>query len=144
MGRRRRSRELAVQVLFQLEYNTEEPDVSFNLVCDNFDSPKQIRPFALKLVLGVCEHRDALDNLIRGASENWRLERMPFLDRSILRLAIYEMIFVEDVPPKVSIDEAVEMGKKFGSKDSGGFLNGVLDKVYKTLMQQDRLKHGIC
>ena len=120
MGRRRRSRELAVQVLFQLEFHTDNPEKSFDLICENFESPKGIRPYARELVQGVYEHRAELDDLIREASENWRLERMPFLDRSILRMAVYEILFVSDVPPKVSIDEAVELGKRYGGKDSGG------------------------
>ena len=140
MGRRRRSRELAVQVLFQLEFHTDNPEKSFDLICENFESPKGIRPYARELVQGVCEHRAELDDLIREASENWRLERMPFLDRSILRMAVYEILFVSDVPPKVSIDEAVELGKRYGGKDSGGFLNGVLDRIFKNLSERGRLK----
>jgi len=139
MGPRRRSRELAVQVLFQLEFNTDKSERSFDLICENFESPKGVRPYALQLVQGVCEQRSELDALIRKASENWRLERMPFLDRSILRLAVYEILFISDVPPKVSIDEAVELGKKYGGEDSSGFLNGVLDRIFQTLSDQGRL-----
>lgn len=94
-------------------------------------------PFSRQLVLGVCEKRKEVDVLIRNASKNWRLERMSRLDRCILRLAAFEMSFLEDIPPKVSIDEALEIGKKFGSEDSGRFINGVLDNIYNTLVQQD-------
>ena len=78
--------------------------------------------------------------MISQASKNWRLDRMPLLDKCILRLAAFEILFMEDIPPKVSIDEAVEMGKKFGGKDSGSFLNGVLDNIYNNLVQEGRLK----
>ncbi|SPD76204.1 N utilization substance protein B homolog [uncultured Desulfobacterium sp.] len=141
MGKRRQGRELAIQALFHLEYNPDNhPDKAFDLICDNFDSLESIRPFSRHLVLGVCEKRDQLDELIRNASKNWRLERMSVLDRCILRLAAFEILFMEDVPPKVSIDEALEMGKKFGSEDSSSFINGILDNIYNTLREQGLLK----
>lgn len=140
MGRRRLARELAVQVLFHLEFSPNDCHEAFGLICDHFHSPESVRPFSSQLVRGVCENRDDLDALIVGASKNWRLERMARLDKCILRLASFEMLFMKDVPPKVSIDEAVEMGKKFGGDDSGSFINGVLDNIYNTLLQQGRLK----
>ena len=78
--------------------------------------------------------------MISRASRNWRLERMLHIDKCILRLAAFEILFEEDIPPKVSIDEAVEMGKKFGSEDSAGFINGVLDSIYNTLVKEGRIK----
>jgi transcription antitermination factor NusB len=140
MGRRRRARELAVQVLFHLEFSHGDPHEVFGLICENFRSRESIRPFSAQLVQGICENQDKLDALIVGASKNWRLERMARLDKCILRLAVFEILFMEDIPPKVSIDEAVEIGKKFGGEDSGGFINGVLDNIYNTLLQQGRLK----
>ena len=140
MGKRRRARELAIQALFHLEFSPGDPDDVFNLICENFESQESVRPFSRKLVLGVCEKKQELDRLIKLASENWRLERMPRLDRCILRLAVFEMSFVDDIPPKVSIDEALEIGKKFGSENSGSFINGILDNIYNILARQDRLK----
>lgn len=139
MGNRRKARELAIQVLFHLEFSSGDPDGIFDLICDNFKSQEPIRPFAKKLFLGVCEKMKDLDELISHASKNWRLERMPLVDKCVLRLAAFEILFMEDIPPKVSIDEAVEMGKKFGSEDSGSFINGVLDSVYNTLFKEGRL-----
>jgi len=130
MGERRRSRELAIQVLFHLEFNSGDPGEIFDLICENFKSRESTWPFSKKLVLGVLDSKTELDRLITQASRNWRLERMSCLDKCILRMAIFEILFMEDIPPKVSIDEAVEIGKKFGSEDSGSFINGVLDKVY--------------
>ena len=141
MGKRRHARELAVQTLFHLEFNPGDPDTAFEIVCENFDSIESIRPFSSQLVLGVCQNKDELDDLIRNASINWRLERMSILDKCILRLAAFEILFIEDVPPKVAIDEALEMGKRFGSEDSGSFINGILDNIYNTLVGQGRLKH---
>ena len=140
MGQRRKARELAIQVLFHLEFNPDQPNESFRLICENFEAPKSIRGFSSRLVFGVHKKKKDLDGWIQRASENWRLERMSLLDRSVLRLATYEMLYLDDVPPKVSIDEAVELGKKFGGKDSAGFLNGVLDRIYITLLQDGRFK----
>jgi transcription antitermination factor NusB len=140
MGKRRKARELAIQVHFHLEFNPGDPKKGFDLICEKFNSTDSIRPFSEKLVTGVCEKKEELDRLISQASKNWRLDRMPRLDKIILRLAAFEMLFMEDVPPKVSINEAVEMGKKFGGEDSGSFINGVLDNIYMTLVQEGRLK----
>ena len=137
MGKRRQARELAIQVLFHLEFNSGAPEEVFDLICENFSAQESAIPFSKQLVLGVCEKRKEVDALIRNASKNWRLERMSRLDRCILRLAAFEISFLEDIPPKVSIDEALEIGKKFGSEDSGRFINGVLDNIYNTLVQQD-------
>jgi transcription antitermination factor NusB len=141
MGRRRRSRELAIQVLFHLEINPANPEEAFGLICENFNPVKSIRPFSKKLVLGVCERKAELDSLIIRASKNWRLERMSYLDRSILRMATFEILCMEDIPPKVTIDEAVEIGKRFGTEDSSSFINGILDNIYNTLYEEGRLKN---
>jgi transcription antitermination factor NusB len=139
MGRRRKARELAVQVNFHLEFSPGDPGEAFDLLCEKFNSKESIKPFSKKLVLGVHEKKKDLDQLISIASKNWRLDRMSCLDRCVLRLAVFEILFMQDIPPKVSIDEAVEIGKKFGSEDSGSFINGVLDKIYNTLVQEGRL-----
>ncbi|MFH1480148.1 MAG: transcription antitermination factor NusB [Pseudomonadota bacterium] len=134
MGKRHRARELAMQVLFHLEFNGGDPDEVFGLVCDNFNSPLSIRDFARKLLLGVCNNKEKLDSMIKRSSKNWRLERMSHVDRNILRLATCEILCMSDIPPKVSINEAVELGKRYGNEDSGAFINGILDDIYKNLV----------
>ncbi len=143
MGKRRHARELAIQVLFHLEFSPGDPDWVFDLICKTFEAQASAIPFSRQLVLGVCENKDRLDDLIRGASKNWRLERMSRLDRCILRLSTFEIAFLKDVPPKVSIDEALEIGKKYGSEDSCRFINGILDNIYNTLAEQNLLKKNI-
>lgn len=133
MGKRRRARELAIQVLFHMEFNPDNPDESFHRIYENFDSSESIRNFSKKLVLGVCKNKGNLDSIISRSSRNWRLERMPYADRCILRLGVFEIIFMKDIPPKVSINEAVELGKKYGAEDSGAFINGILDNIYNKL-----------
>ena len=137
MGERRRARELAIQVLFHLEFSPDDPSEVFDLICENFDARESIKDFSKRLVLGVWEKKKTLDKAISEASKNWRIERMARLDRSILRLAVFEIMFIEDIPPKVSLDEAVEIGKKFGSEDSGRYINGVLDNIYNTTIKSD-------
>lgn len=116
-----------------MEYNPGDPEGSFDTVCKSFLPPREIRPFARDLVLGVWRYREDLDKLIGKASKNWRIERMSRVDRNILRIAVFEVLYMGDIPPKVSIDEAVELGKRFGTEDSGAFVNGVLDCIYTTL-----------
>jgi len=137
MGERRRARELAIQVLFHLEFSPDDPSEVFDLICENFDARKSIRDFSKRLVLGVYEKKNTLDKVISEASKNWRIERMARLDKSILRLAAFEIMFMADIPPKVSLDEAVEIGKKFGGEDSSRFINGVLDNIYSTTVKDD-------
>ena len=134
MGKRRRSRELAIKVLFHLEFSSDDPATIFALICNNFGASEDIKLFSEELVLGVCGHLKELDSLIGKASKNWRLERIARVDRSILRLAVYELLYRDDIPPRVSINEAVDLGKKFGTEESGAFINGILDKIYTNLV----------
>jgi transcription antitermination factor NusB len=133
MGRRRRARELAVQALFHLEFSPGDPEEVFTLLCENFAFSGTSRAFARGLVTGVCDQKRNLDERIGRSSTNWRLERMSRVDRNILRLGVFELLFMEDIPPKVSIDEAVELAKKYGTEDSASFINGILDHVYNQL-----------
>ena len=133
MGKRRKARELTIQVLFNIDFSTDDPEKIFDLVCSNFESSRSVWDFSKELVLGIHEKRDYIDGLIRNSSKNWRIERMSKVDRCILRLGIYELLYLEDIPPKVSIDEAVELGKRYGTDESGAFINGILDNVFKQL-----------
>lgn len=137
MGNRRKARELVTQVLFHMEYNPGDPEKSFELICNNFNAPRSLRLFAMELIKGICKKRDQIDKIIQKSSKNWKMGRMSKVDRSILRLSVYEMFFLDDIPPKVSIDEAVELGKRFGTEESGAFINGILDNVYIRNIKDD-------
>ncbi len=130
MGNRRKAREFALKVLFHMEFNPGVPNETFKLIAENFGLDASIRSFAEELVLGVFENKKKLDDVIRKSSKNWKLERMSRADRSILRLGAFEILFRQDIPPKVSIDEAVELGKKYSTDDSSAFINGILDNIY--------------
>jgi len=142
MGKRRKARELAIQVLFHLEFSPGDPEEGFDLICEHFKPSNAIRAFSKNLVLGVCENKAYLEELIRQASTNWRLERMARVDRCILRLGVFEIVFVKDIPPKVSMDESVELGKIFGTDDSGAFINGILDNIYNQLVKEDQIQNN--
>jgi len=133
MGQRRRSREIALQVLYQMEVIGAPPDEALRIYYEYFQSPSELRPFCEELVRGVYLHRQEIDRLIASASEHWRLERMSIVDRNILRLALYEMLYCRSIPPKVSINEAIDLGKLYGSSESGSFINGILDHVLPEL-----------
>lgn len=85
--------------------------------------------FVKRLVHGVLEHHLELDRLIEQYSEHWRIDRIDMIDRNILRMALFELLYCEEIPPKVTINEAIDLGKRFGSEDSGSFINGILDRV---------------
>ena len=131
MGSRRKSREVALQLLYQIEINPPDTREILDLFWQNFEPPEEIKAFAAQIVDGVCRYRDDIDGLIEGCSDHWKLERMTLIDRNILRLGVYELIYAEDVPVKVAINEAIELGKKYGSEESGAFINGVLDKIHR-------------
>lgn len=137
MGSRRRSREIALQVLYQMDMTGTDPGTAVASYYDSFDAPPAVREFFERLVFGVSTNRQEIDRLIISASQHWRLERMPVVDRNILRIAVYEMLHCADIPPKVSINEAIDLGKTYGSEESGAFINGVLDHVLPELHREE-------
>jgi N utilization substance protein B len=96
---------------------------------EHFSSQGEGDDFLKRLVLGVLEHFHQLDRLIEQYSEHWRLDRINLIDRNILRMALFELLYCEEIPPKVTINEAIDLGKRFGSEDSGSFINGILDRI---------------
>ena len=139
MGTRRQSREAAVQILYQRDINPHEVlDDAVRRFWAEQDYPDDVRGFAEKLARGALEKREAVDEQIRRVAENWDIDRIAAVDRNVLRLAIYEMMFCEDIPPVVSINEAVDIAKKFSTKDSGKFVNGILDRIRKELPRPAR------
>lgn len=140
MGTRRISREAALQFLYQEDF-TIGPEQQFgydlaerfDLFCTLFQVNKKARSYALRLLLGITAHLGQIDRLIADAASNWRLVRIAATDRNLLRIAIWEMLEMDDVPPQVAINEAVEIAKRFAGDDSPKFINGVLDAVRTTL-----------
>ena len=132
MGRRHRARELAVSFLYQIEFHPLEA-LEDRLQAFWAEHPvlrPEVRSFAEELIRGTAGQRKTIDTLLSSHIEHWILSRLALVDLCILRLSAYELLFHEQTPPKVAIDEAIELAKEFGGKDSGAFVNGVLDKIY--------------
>ncbi|MBA2873418.1 transcription antitermination factor NusB [Thermaerobacillus caldiproteolyticus] len=127
--KRHAAREKALQALFQIDVGRITPEEAVQ----NVVHEEEVDPFLQQLVFGVVEHQEEIDELLRSNLEKWTLERVANVDRAILRMATYEMKYVDDVPVKVSLDEAVELAKKFGDAKSSRFVNGVLSKVKDAL-----------
>jgi N utilization substance protein B len=133
MGTRRKARELAMQALFYMDMRSDFSEETFGRFCANFAPKPDVRPFFLRLVRGVLRSQTELDALIERFSENWSLGRMSGVDRNVMRIAVYEMVCCPDIPAKVSINEAVDIGKKFGTEESGAFINGIVDSIRATV-----------
>lgn len=134
MGSRREAREWAVQLLFQLDYNPGELDPAFKAFwSERAEAKPKSRVFVEELVRGVVENRPRIDEMIQKTAQNWQLSRMAGVDRNIIRLAIFEMLYKPEIPPAVSINEAVEIAKGMGDVGSPRFVNGILDRLRKEL-----------
>lgn len=136
MGKRRKSREFALQVLYQLEITKQDAIKTLAQFWENFSPGEGRNEFGEQIVLGVMEHCQEIDRLIKQYSKNWRLDRMTIIDRNILRMAIFELLYCKEIPPKVTLNEAVDLGKRFGSEDSGSFINGILDRIQNEAIQK--------
>jgi transcription antitermination protein NusB len=129
MGRRRQSREAALQLLYALDITRANVREMLRAGWTEKMLSPELRDFATILVTGVIEHRDEIDACIQECSTNWSLERIGLVERNILRFAIYELCFLPDIPPNVTINEAVEVAKKYGTEEAPAFINGILDRV---------------
>jgi len=131
MGDRRKARELALQALFFLDVNEAGSEKGIEDFCIQNEEglTEAVKPFFFDLVNGVMAQKAEIDLLMDKWAKNWKISRMPVVDRNIMRLAIFELTRRPDIPASVSINEAVEIGKKFGTRDSGAFINGVLDRI---------------
>ncbi len=136
LTKRRRSRESALQVLYQwslTHQNGQEGLVHFR---EHFLLKKENDPFFEEIVRGVLKHCQEIDELIEQYSENWRLDRIAPIDHTILRIALFELLYCKEIPPKVALNEAVDLGKQYGSENSSRFINGILDRIFSEVIQK--------
>jgi N utilization substance protein B len=140
MGTRRQARELAMQALFYMDIRKDASEETLDNFCGCFCPSKKSRPFFRKLVNGVLETKGQIDALVEHYSQNWNISRMSCVDRNVMRIAVYEMLYCDDIPPKVSINEAVDIGKKFGTQESGAFINGIMDSIREALLEEGTLQ----
>jgi transcription antitermination protein NusB len=129
MGSRRKGREAALQILYQIDVSEVSAEQAMRDYWVSLATSREGEEFANALVGGWARDREHIDETIRSVSQHWRLERMARVDRNILRLATYELLKLPDVPRRVTLNEAVELAKRFGSEGSAGFVNGVLDRI---------------
>lgn len=134
MRARTHARECALKILYQIEVTKCTPEAVSAAIDEYFQwnqEPEEVTAFTRLLVTGISTHVQQLDATIKKFAEHWELARMAIIDKNILRLGCFEILFVDDIPPKVSINEAIELGKKFGDIETAKFVNGILDRVFK-------------
>ena len=133
MGKRRQSRELVIQFLYLIEMNEGEVTDQLKLFWESHPTAEDVQSFTEEILKDTFDHKEAIDARLEKYSDNWTLSRMAVIDRNLLRMAASEILYSTTVPPKVAIDEAVEIAKRFGSEDSPNFINGILDRILKEL-----------
>lgn len=131
MGHRRKGRELALQALYEMEMREAEPKSVLNLLNQRGELPAEMSDFVSQLVEGTYRNRREIDEIIEKHAAHWKLSRMATVDRNILRLSVYELLYLHEIPTSVALNEAIEIAKKFGTENSGSFINGILDHVAK-------------
>jgi len=136
MSSRRKLREQVLKILYQMELGKTDPEEVFQFYLKEKEPDQKASDFVKGLFFGVCEKSDELDKEIIKVAENWKLNRIAIIDKNILRMAIYEISYCPDIPEVVSINEAVDIAKKYSTSDSGKFVNGILDKVKNELVQK--------
>jgi len=145
MGSRHQARERALQILFQYDIHGR-PGLWLDVFWKENEAPDEVKAFAERLVAGVLEKKKDLDALIGKYATNWKISRMPIVDRNILRAGVYELLWMDDVPAKVTVNEAIELAKSFGDDDASKFVNGILDQVLNkelTLAAKRREASGV-
>lgn len=133
MGKRRKARENTLQILFQLEFNDPQPEKVLNLFWESRRASNEIKDYSSWLVKGIISHKKEIDNIIQSASEHWRISRMAVVDRNVLRIAVFELLFEENIASAIIINEAIEIAKKYSSMEAATFVNGILDAIRKEI-----------
>jgi len=133
MGRRRKARENALQILFQLEFNKPQIEQAIDQFWKEKKASEEIRDYSNWLVKGIVSHQPEIDNLIQSLSDHWRLSRMAHVDRNILRIAVFEFLYEKNIAAAIIINEAIEIAKKYSSDEAAAFINGILDAIRKRL-----------
>jgi N utilization substance protein B len=138
MSGRHEGRTLAVQFLFQRDFNAGDLEEALKQFWADRDVSRRVREFAESLIRGVEQHREELDRFLQACAEHWDVHRMGGVDRNVMRVALYEMRYRADIPPAVSINEAIELAKELSSDESGRFVNGILDRARRELNRPAR------
>lgn len=138
MGRRRKAREETLRILYRLEFDDRPLEEILNQYWENKRTGQTTREYSTWLVNGIDSHRKKIDTIIQNASEHWRLSRMALIERNILRMAVFELLYEENIEPAVVINEAIEIAKTYSGDEAATFVNGVLDAIRKNLEDQKK------
>ncbi len=138
MGRRRKAREHTLRVLFELEFENTEPEKTLAQYWETKRTLEEIKEYSCWLTKGIIEHQQEVDKLIQSFSKNWRLSRMALVDRNILRMAVFELLYESSIAPAIVINEAIEIAKKYSGEEAAVFVNGILDAVQKSLKKKNK------
>ena len=143
MKKRTRARELALQFLYQLDLRGDALLEELAAFMRDEERDAETAKFAKRLIQGTFEHRPGIDEEIQSVAQNWQISRMAVIDRNVLRLATFELLYCDDIPPKVAINEAIELGKRYSTSNSGAFVNGILDKIKSRATKRDSIEATI-
>lgn len=139
--KRRKAREHALQILFQLDIRKEKPSaVVLKHLWAEYRPDDEVKAFAEEIIKGTYKHLSEINSLIHQCAKNWTLDRMAVVDRNVIRMAVYEILFRMDIPTSVTINEAIEIAKKYGTEESASFVNGILDSVARSTGKLDEGK----
>jgi len=139
--KRRKAREYALQILFQQDIRKDKPTATIlKRFWAEHDVDDEVRAFTEEIIKGTYKHLAAINEKIHACAKNWSIDRMAAVDRNVLRMAVYEILYRNDIPTSVTINEAIEIAKKFGTDDSGSFVNGILDSVARMVGKLDEGK----
>jgi len=133
MGRRRKAREETLRILFRLEFENKQIEKTLNQYWESKKTSEEIKEYSTWLVNGIISDQAKIDNIIQQVSEHWRISRMALVDRNILRMAVFELLYEENIAPAIVINEAIEIAKKYSGDEAATFVNGILDAIRKDL-----------
>jgi len=133
MGQRRKAREETLRILFRLEFENTQVEKTLNQYWENKKASEEIKEYSNWLVNGIISNQPKIDIIIQQVSEHWRISRMALVDRNILRMAVFELLYEENIAPAIVINEAIEIAKKYSGDEAATFVNGVLDAIRKSL-----------
>ena len=133
MGRRRKAREDTLRILFRLEFENKQIEKTLDQYWKSKKASEEIKEYSTWLVNGVISDQAKIDNIIQQVSEHWRISRMALVDRNILRMAVFELLYEEKIAPAIVINEAIEIAKKYSGEEAATFVNGILDAIRKDL-----------
>jgi len=134
MGRRRKAREETLRILFRLEFENTHLEKTLIQYWENRKTSEEIKEYSTWLVNGIISRKERIDNIIQRVSEHWRISRMALIDRNILRMAVFELLYEENIAPPIVINEAIEIAKKYSGDQAATFVNGILDAIRKKLI----------